>query len=310
MTRVAVVGMGTWGRQLIRVVNDLAELVLCCNRGDVAARDWLRREYPAVRASSSAREAIDDPTLDAVVIATPIATHAALATAALEAGRHVFVEKPLATTGPEAWLVVDAARAAGRQLFVGHTFLFDTGLEALHEIVRDDPIERIELTWLKYGTFGEPLAWNLLSHEVSIAMWLVGAAPELTILERAAGETAVDRLRLGLAFGAGGPTGWIEIDRMHHTKRKTVRAVTRSGAAFLWRDGDLLRLQERSEPELLVSHGEETLVREVRAFLDSVETGRTPRTDGRFGASVVDVIAPVAVALESAAVAGTSGRSR
>jgi predicted dehydrogenase len=95
---------------------------------------------------------------------------------------------------------------------------------------------------------------------------------------------------------------------MHHTKRKTVRAVTRSGATYHWRDGDLSRLREGSQPERLVGHGEETLVREVRAFLDSVETGRAPRTDGPFGASVVDVIAPVAVALESAAVAGTSGR--
>jgi predicted dehydrogenase len=301
--------MGAWGRQLIRVVDGLAELVLCCNRGDVAARDWLRREYPAVRAGSSAREAIDDPTVDAIVIATPITTHAALATAGLEAGKHVFVEKPLATTSAEARRVVDVARQADRQLFVGHTFLFDAGLEALQAIVCDDPIERIELTWLKYGTFGEPLVWNLLPHEVSIAMWLVGVAPALTILEHAPGETALDRLRLGLAFRNAGRTGCIEIDRMHHETTKTVRAVTRSGADYLWREGNLFRLRKGSEPDLLSARSEETLVREVRAFFESIRTGQAPRTDGPFGASVVDVIAPVAAALE-AAVAGQPGGSR
>lgn len=300
MTRIAIVGMGTWGRQLIRVFDGLADVVLCCNRGDPAGVEWLRRTYPAIRAGSSAEVAFADPSIDAVVIATPIPTHAPLAIAALAAGKHVFVEKPLATSGAEARLVVDAAEAARRVLFVGHTFLYDAAFEALHGLVQRDPVVTIELSWLKYGTFREPLAWNLLSHEVALATWLVGRAPVLRIVERRSGQTATDRLVVELDYGAGGPSGHIEIDRVHGEKVKTARIRTRSGEDYRWRDGSLERLRGGAAPEPLVQHVEETLAREAAAFLEAVSSGRPSRSDGPFAAAVVDVIEPVATALEVA----------
>jgi predicted dehydrogenase len=310
MTRVAVVGIGVWGRQLIRVLNDLAEVVVCCNRGDTDGQEWVRHRYPAIRVGSSSQEAIADPAVEAVVIATPIATHAPLAIASLSAGKHVFVEKPLGTTAAEAWRAVEAAEAARRTLFVGHTFLFDACFEALHAIARDDAVERIDLSWLKYGTFGEPLVWNLLPHEVALAMWLADATPSLTVLERASGPTPLDRLRIRLDFGARGPAGSIEIDRIHEDdKTKSARLETRSGVTYLWRDGDLYRIGADDREERLMEHSEEALVREVRAFLDGVETGRPTRSDGPFGASVVDVIEPIATWLQEASpVAGHAGR--
>jgi predicted dehydrogenase len=300
MTRIAVVGMGTWGRQLIRVFDDLADVVLCCNRGDPAAVEWLRREYPTIRAASSAEVAFADPSVDAVVIATPIPTHAPLAIAALAAGKHVFVEKPLATSGFEARRVVEAAEASGRTLFVGHTFLYDAAFEALHGLAERDPIETLELSWLKYGTFGEPLAWNLLSHEVALAMWLVGRAPVLRIVERRSEQTPTDRLVVELDFGGEGPSGHIEIDRVHPEKVKTARVRTRSGRDYRWRDGGLERLRGGRAPERLVEHSEETLAREAAAFIEAVSSGRPSRSDGPFAVAVVDVIEPVATALEVA----------
>ena len=291
--------MGTWGRQLIRVFDVLADVVLACNRGDAAAREWLRDAHPSIRIGSSGADAFDDPTIDAVVIATPVDTHAELSVAALRAGKHVFVEKPLATTGAEAWRVVESARAAGRTLFVGHTFLYDAAYEKLHEIVGGDPVEHLELSWLKYGTFREPLAWNLLSHEVALAMWLVAEAPSLRIRERASGQTRTDRLVVDLDFRASGPTGSIEIDRLHGDKVKTGLVRTRSGREYRWRDGDLDELPPGRPPERLVTHREETLPREATAFLDAIATGGTPRTDGPFGAAVVDVIEPLAASLEA-----------
>ena len=300
MTRIAVVGMGVWGRQLIRVFDAVSDVVLACNRRDPAARDWLRGAYPRIRSGSSVDEALEDPSIDAVVIATPVDTHADLSRLALRAGKHVFVEKPLATTGSKAWGVVDAAARAGRTLFVGHTFLYDAAYERLHDIVSLDPVERVELSWLKYGTFGEPLAWNLLPHEVGLAIWLTGATPRLRIVERRSGETPTDRLVVDLDFGPGGPTGSIEIDRLHGDKVKTGRVRTRSGREYLWRDGNLDELHPDRPPERLVSHGEETLAREARAFLAAISTGRAARSDGRFGAAVVEVVQEVAEALEAA----------
>jgi predicted dehydrogenase len=304
VTRIAVIGIGTWGRQLIRVFDGLGDVVVACSRGGEAGHEWLRTTYPEIRAGSSAADALDDQSVEAIVIATSIPSHAPLAVTALERGKHVFVEKPLATSAVEAEKVVAAARAANRTLFVGHTFLFDAGFEALRDITAADPVEHIELSWLKYGTFREPLVWNLLPHEVALATWLVGRPPALSVVERASGQTALDRLVLDLDFGPGGPTGSIEIDRLHDHKVKTARVRLRSGAELRWQDGNLARIVGGRVEERLIDHSEEALVREARAFLEAVAGGRHGRSDGPFGTEVVRVIEPIAAALESAAESG------
>jgi predicted dehydrogenase len=289
VSRVAVIGTGRWGRQLIRVLGDLGVLVLACNRGSVEGQAWVRSAYPSVRVSSSAADAIDDPSIDCVVIATSIPSHASLAVAALAAGKHVFVEKPLAMTSADAWRVVEAADRADRRLFVGHTFLYDAGFERLHGLLAHDPVREASFVWLKYGTFDEPLIWNLLPHEVSLAMWLIGQPESIEIEEREAGPTELDRLRLRLGFKDPDQSSLIEIDRISDSRTKTAQISTRSGAAYLWRDGELAEGPDRGD-RASTAVAEETLAREMRAFLASVATGDAPRSDGRFGARVVEVV--------------------
>jgi predicted dehydrogenase len=290
MSRVAVIGTGRWGRRLIRVFGDLGELVLACNRGDAEGQAWVQDAYPTVRVSSSAAEAIEDPSIDCVVVATPIASHASLATTALAAGKHVFVEKPLAMSGVDAWRVVEAADRADRQLFVGHTFMYDAGLERLHALVVGDPVRRASFRWSKYGTFDEPLLWNLLPHHVSLTTWLIGPPDTIEIVDHEAGPTELDRLSLRLGYDDPDLSSIIEIDRISPSRAHTADVSTRSGAAYAWRDGDLLVGGPGSREERLVAAAEEPLVREVEAFLDGVRTGEAARSDGRFGARVVEVV--------------------
>jgi predicted dehydrogenase len=289
MSRVAVIGTGRWGRRLIRVLGDLGVLVLACNRGDDDGQAWVRNAYPSVRVSSTAADAIDDPSIDCVVVATPIATHAPLAIAALAAGKHVFVEKPLAMSSADAWRVVEAAQRADRRLFVGHTFLYDAGFERLHALVADDSVRQASFTWLKYGTFDEPLVWNLLPHEVSLAMWLIGQPEDVEIVEQTAGPTELDRLRLRIGFGDPDQSCLIEIDRVSASRTKSAEVGTRSGAAYTWRDGELL-VERPGGRNRLTDAAEEPLAREMRAFLASVATGNTPPSDGQFGARVVEFV--------------------
>ena len=241
MSRVAVIGTGRWGRRLIRVFGDLDVLVLACNRGDEEGQAWVRNAYPGVGVSSSADDAIDDPSIDTVVVATPIATHGSLVAAALAAGKHVFVEKPLATSSAEAWRLVEAADRADRRLFVGHTFLYDAGLERLHALVADDPVRHAALAWSKYGTFGEPLLWNLLPHEVSLTMWLIGQPESIEIIDHESGPTELDRLRVRLGYKEPDPSAVIEIDRISADRTHRAEIATRSGATYVWRDGEIGR---------------------------------------------------------------------
>lgn len=290
MSRVAVLGTGRWGRRLIRVLDELGVLVLACNRGDAEGQAWVRSAHPRVRVGSSVAEAIDDPAIDTVVVATPIGTHAPLALEALAAGKHVFVEKPLATSSSDAWRVVEAADRVGRVLFVGHTFLYDSALERLRGLLADDPALDAAFAWSKYGTFDEPLVWNLLPHEVSLTMWLVGQPATIEIDRHEAGPTELDRLRVHLGFEDPDVSSVIDIDRVSETRTKSARITTRSGARYTWRDGDLRVERRDGSADLLAAAGDEPIAREMQAFLASVESGERPRSDGPFGARVVEVV--------------------
>ncbi|MBA3429990.1 MAG: Gfo/Idh/MocA family oxidoreductase [Chloroflexi bacterium] len=292
VTRVGVIGMGRWGRELIRVFARAAEVVVCSNRGDSASIRWLAEAHPGTRHTTDVEAVFANPEIQAVVIATPIATHPELAVAALQSGKHVFVEKPLATSVEGCDSVIDAADRARRQLFVGHTFLYDAGLEHLHDRTRTDPINEMELVWHKFGTFEEPLVWNLLTHEVAITLWLVGSPSGAHIEEARPSQTSLDRLRVTLTF-PGDRRISIEIDRTDKSREKTVMATTASGARYRWSQGVLDRLGADTAWRTVHVASTEALAREAQAFLASIVTGKRPLSDGSFGRLVTCVVAEV-----------------
>ena len=138
--RVALVGLGYWGPHFARIAIEHtdAELVWCCDRSEVAL-DLPRRRYPQVACTTSfERGRSRIPLVDAVVVATPTATHADLGTAALEAGKHVLVEKPLAASSAEVDRI-EAARG-DRVVMVGHTFVYNPAVEAIRDLVARDEL--------------------------------------------------------------------------------------------------------------------------------------------------------------------------
>jgi len=198
--------------------------------------------HPGVHLISSVQDAFDDPSIGSVVIATPTVTHGELAGRALDAGKHVFVEKPLATSVSVARALVDQAHHAGLRLFVDHTFLFDPGLEKLLDVVRWDPVRDARLRWVKLGTFGEGLHWNLLTHDAAISLALFSAIPrESVVVEQAGLVSEVDLVSARLDFGDE-RFCTIEIDRCMPQRSKTVRVRTESGRVLVWEGGGLWEL--------------------------------------------------------------------
>src|SRR5882672_3441592 len=120
--RVAVIGAGYWGPNLVRNLNEApgAEPVAVADLSDERL-EAIRKRFPAVRTTTNHRDLFSDRNVDAVAIATPVGTHRRLAEEAFAAGKHVFVEKPLAGTSTDAEAIVRAAEKAGRTLMVGHT---------------------------------------------------------------------------------------------------------------------------------------------------------------------------------------------
>ena len=179
----AVVGVGHWGPNIIRA---LAEE----SRGEVRwvvdsrteRLDHVRQRYPWTRVTTDPFQALDDPALDAVVIATPASTHFDLASAAIDRGKHVLVEKPLTDAVETSQQLVAIAEASDRILMVGHTFLYNRAIQRVKEYIDQGRLGRthyISMTRTNLGPIRADVgaAWDLAAHDVSIANYWLEALP-------------------------------------------------------------------------------------------------------------------------------------
>ncbi len=181
MTRVAHAGVGGWGRNVARVVGELADLVWICDideerRGQYAAR------YPQARLTAAFDDLLADDTVDAVVIATPVPTHYALAKQALEAGKHVFVEKPPAMRGAEMEELVALAEQRDLVLMPGHLLLYHPGLRTVKELVDAGELGEVACVYGNRQNLGvirsnENALWSLGVHDLSVILWLLEEEP-------------------------------------------------------------------------------------------------------------------------------------
>ena len=135
IVRVGVIGYGYWGPNIVRnlVGLDGCEVVAVCDRNPKALAK-VQRTYPAVRVTADANEVIADPAIDAVAIITPVWTHYELAKAALDHGKHVFVEKPFTSTSAQAEELVELAERKNLRIMVDHTFLFTGAVKKIREL--------------------------------------------------------------------------------------------------------------------------------------------------------------------------------
>src|SRR5690349_20048592 len=139
--KVAVVGYGYWGQNLLRNFSELeeAEVVLVCDF-DARALNKAKKRYPSIEVTQSYAEVLADPRVDAVVLATPVSTHYPFAKQALQAGKHVLVEKPLAQSGAQVLDLIELAESKGKILMVDHTFLYTGAVRRMKAMVESGEI--------------------------------------------------------------------------------------------------------------------------------------------------------------------------
>jgi predicted dehydrogenase len=183
--RVGVVGLNYWGPNLVRNFDDLAELAWVCDLDD-ERRESLGARYPHARATASYDDLLNDDTLDAVVVATPVPTHHALAKQALEAGKHVFVEKPPAMRAAEMDELVDLASARDRVLMPGHLLLYHPGVLKLKELVDGGDLGDVLCVYGNRQNLGivrtnENALWSLGVHDLSVILYLLDEDPETAV---------------------------------------------------------------------------------------------------------------------------------
>ena len=315
--KVAAVGCGYWGPNVIRNLDALPgfDLGWICD-GDPARLRPVAARYPTARATTSIDDLLDDPSVDAIYLATPVSTHYDLVRRSLLVGKHVLVEKPLATTIEQADELAGLAAVNRLTLMVGHTFVFSPPVRKVKELIDGGligPIYYVETTRVNLGLFQKDVSvlWDLGPHDVSILVyWLDEVPVQVSARGRSfVGETLEDVAFLTLEFPSGilaqiqiswlapsklrrtsvvGSQRMIVYDDLEPVEKVKVfdRGVDRQPASFgefqlTYRSGDIL------SPRLDTT---EPLSIECAHFLECIQTGRTPDTNAQHGLDIVRVI--------------------
>jgi len=182
VTRVGVAGLGYWGPNLARNFDQLSELTWVCD-AEKGAREAFAARYPRARSTAHFGDLLADPELDAVVIATPVPTHYELARQALEAGKHVLVEKPPAMRGSEMEELVRLSEARDLVCMPGHLLLYHPGVQKLKELVDAGALGEVLCVYGNRQNLGiirkdENALWSLGVHDLSVILYLLGEEPE------------------------------------------------------------------------------------------------------------------------------------
>jgi len=318
---IAVVGLGYWGPNLLRNFAETpgARVVAGCDaRAELLERQ--RARYPAIRFVSRYEELLTDPEVDAIALATPAATHEAMAEAALRAGKHVLVEKPIATSSAGARRLIEAARVVSRVLMVGHTFEYNPAVLRLREVVQGASFGRPVYAYTTRVNLGQirddvNAMWNLAPHDISILLFLFGEPP---VAVSANGKAFVrpqqeDVVFVYLEFPSGA-VAHVHVSWLDPSKVRRVTVVgERQMAVYDDLDAEAkLRIYDKGVDQQVIPHEgglydyalrlragdivcpqipwKEPLLLECAHFVECVSRGERPRTDGENGLRVTRVL--------------------
>ena len=319
MIKVGVIGYGYWGPNLVRnfvAAPGSTVTRVCDKRGERLGT--LQRLYPAIKTCNQSSELVNDRQIDAVVIATPVSSHFELAMAALKAGKHVLVEKPLAANSDQARRLIDEASARKLVLLVDHTFVYTDAVRKIHELIALGQLGDIyyyDAVRVNLGLFQHDVnvVWDLAIHDLSIMDFVLPHKPvaiSATGISHIPGQpenVAYITLFFSGAQIAHVHVNWLTPVKVRHT------LIGGSEKMILYDDlepSEKVKIYDKGirvtpEPEdvykMLVSYrlgdmwaprldNTEALQTEALHFIDCVENGRQPDTDGQAGLRLVRMI--------------------
>ncbi|HLH65220.1 MAG TPA: Gfo/Idh/MocA family oxidoreductase [Solirubrobacteraceae bacterium] len=321
---VGVVGLGYWGPNLARnlAAIDGCRVAWLCD-GDSEALSRAAAAHPGARTAARIDDLLSDEQLDAVVLATPVATHAPLALRALEAGKHCLVEKPLATSAADAQLALSAAQRAGRVLMVGHLLEYHPAVRALLGLVDSGELgDRIYYVYSNRVNLGrlradENALWSLGAHDLSVLLALAGEDPLEAVAHGACcvrpdvQDVVFCFLRFPSGLCAHLHLSWLD---PHKERRFTVVGSRRMATVDDMALERKLTVYDKGFDEDARTYGEyitrsggsyspripsvEPLRLECEEFIASIRERRAPRTDGARGLRVVRVLERLQASLE------------
>ncbi|MEI4197511.1 Gfo/Idh/MocA family protein [Roseovarius sp. E0-M6] len=317
--KVAQIGCGYWGKNLARNFAELGALAAVVDGNPDTANAFSEQYSVPVRTLD---EVLADNTIQAVSLATPAETHAALASRAIKAGKHVYVEKPLSLEIADAEAVIKEAASAERVLMVGHLLQYHPVFLRLREIVESGtlgPLRYIYSNRMSLGKFRveENVLWSFAPHDFSMILSLAGEEPSTVTAQGAAFVTAdlADWATVQFVFPSG-VRGHVQASWLHPFKEHRLVVVGEKAMAVFedsaseW--GEKLKIYDhtidysgavpvprKADAQCIAVAPGEPLKEECRHFLDCAENGRSPRTDGTEGLRVLRALEQAESALQT-----------
>jgi predicted dehydrogenase len=323
--RVGVVGLGYWGPNLVRNLHEVeeAELAWVCDL-QPELLDGIRRRYPAIEATTSYDDLLNDSSLEAVAIATPVSSHFGLAAAALRAGKHVFVEKPLAASSAESLELIRLADEHGLVLMPGHTFLYSPPVNAIRSFIEGGELGDIYFISTSRVNLGlhQPdvsVAWDLGPHDFSILRYWLGETPThvSALCRSCVMPDTPDVAFINLEFPSGTVAhvelSWLAPSKLRRTtvvgsEKMIVYDDTSNEPVRVFDSGVSLPNPESfGEYKLSYRTGDivsphvraaEPLYLEMQDFCEAIRTRGTPRSSREIGLEVVRIVEAVDASLE------------
>jgi UDP-2-acetamido-3-amino-2,3-dideoxy-glucuronate N-acetyltransferase len=307
--RVAVVGMGGWGQHIVRNFSTLGVLNAVCDTSDTAMRAC-RALYPSVRFTSDLQTVLGDPEVTAVALATPAATHFAFARAALEAGKDVFVEKPLALEPDQGATLAAFADRRERILMVGHILRYHPAVLKLQELIASGALGKLYYVYSTRLNIGkirteENILWSFAPHDLSVILALLNESPVRVAShgDSYLNSTVYDVTLTQLEF-ASGVQGHMFVSWLHPIKEQRLAVVGSQQMAVFddmaehklvlyphkveWRNRVPTAVKADGQP--IPVDSAEPLQQECRHFVHSVQTRTRPVTDGHEGLRVLRIL--------------------
>jgi len=319
MIKIGVIGCGYWGPNLIRNFHqiDRSEMVMAADL-DKDRLKYIESLYPSIKTTIDYRDIINNSGIDAIAIATPVNTHKKFAIEAMEQGKHVFVEKPMASSVADAEAMIDLSESNGCCLMVGHTFEYTAAVRKIKEIMDSGElgdIYYISAQRLNLGLFQQDInvVWDLAPHDISIILYLIGKEPEYltTIGTSHINPRIQDVATLTMVFDANLiafiQCSWLDPNKVRKTtivgskKMLVYDDIEPNNKISIFDQGVEVPSHYNTFAEFHYAYrygdivipkidNYEPLKVELTHFIESIEQKKTPKTDGRNGLRVVKIL--------------------
>lgn len=319
MLNVGIIGYGYWGPNLVRTFSeaDSSRVVAICDAAP-DARGRAERRYPGFRVTADPRELMADPRIDAIAVATPVCSHYELALAALRAGKHVLIEKPMTQTSEQAERLIDEAARRNRVLMVDHTFIYTPAVQKIRALIEADDLGQIhyyDSIRVNLGLFQRDVnvIWDLAVHDFAILEYIIGEHP-VAVSANGARHVAgsLENMAYITLFFDSGAIAHINVNWLAPVKvRQTLVGGSRRMVVYddlqpsekvkVYDKGITVTADPEQIYQMLIGYRSgdmwapqlstrEALLTEVEHFAACIRDGVAPMTGGQMGLRVVQLL--------------------